>query len=601
MLRGINNQDLTDAGLKETHILFYQVWKELTETKTFDSYQYKSINLLNGIRELIHNITSYLEGLSQTNHSIEALRQELLSIVNQDNVIAIEFPSLKNRLFQTLGKKYELNSQLKGLKYQLESYYLILKDRYDTGLIENLALAINNQSTNLCGLTSQFISRCVDLGWSVRALSGKIDALKNEPAKSGDIKEFLVKIINARKQAYDILLPFRLKVNPKRGNTKDEARSIIIQELGTFGFQVKNGVEIKSVHPNIDITQLKDTQDYIIVRTAAYDIFSAAHSAIITLARVLNILSFFTTIESWTVNDITLIAHNTESPYTKSQKASDIYKTYEYLDSSSIVYKRTIQFIAKNGYDHPISQKLLSSFSYANLSRSSMALEEKYMNIWIALESLCRIDTYENIINSIITLIPNAICLRFVYRLVRNYIEDCIRCNLTFDFSTKTINLKTNNKENLVVETISVFRDPALCIELEKKCQGNSLLYSRYSEMLALLTNERIFINKINEYHTTTTQHLNRLYRIRNEIAHSGSLQEISTIRYIEHLYEYLATLVSEIMRFSETKKLNSLGTIFTFINDNYAEFCDLSSVKKPVDKKIALGKLWETGIMDFL
>lgn len=347
--------------------------------------------------------------------------------------------------------------------------------------------------------------------------------------------------------------------------------------------------------------QLKNTQDYIIVKSNAHDFFSAAHSAIITLARVLNILSFFTTIESWTISDITLIAYNTESPYTKSLKASDIYKTYEYLDSSSKVYRRTVQFISKNGYDHLLSQKLLSSFSYANLSRSSMALEEKYMNIWIALESLCRIDTYENIIDSIITLIPNAICLRFVYRIVRNFIEDCIRCDLTFDFSTKVINLKTGKKENLVIDTISVFRDTVLCTELEKKCQCNSLLHCRYKEILSFLTDEKVFIEKIKEYHCTTTQHLNRLYRIRNEIAHSGSLQEISTIRYIEHLYDYLATLVSEIMRFSETKRLSSLGKIFAFINDNYAEFSDLTSAKEPVDKKLILGKLWETGVMDFL
>ena len=39
MLRGTNNQKLLDEGLKEKHLLFYQLWKELTESKTFDTYQ----------------------------------------------------------------------------------------------------------------------------------------------------------------------------------------------------------------------------------------------------------------------------------------------------------------------------------------------------------------------------------------------------------------------------------------------------------------------------------------------------------------------------------------------------------------------------------
>lgn len=43
MLKGTNNQGLIEAGLKRERVLFYQSWKELTEGKTFDSYQYKSI------------------------------------------------------------------------------------------------------------------------------------------------------------------------------------------------------------------------------------------------------------------------------------------------------------------------------------------------------------------------------------------------------------------------------------------------------------------------------------------------------------------------------------------------------------------------------
>lgn len=40
---------------------------------------------------------------------------------------------------------------------------------------------------------------------------------------------------------------------------------------------------------------------------------------------------------------------------------------------------------------------------------------------------------------------------------------------------------------------------------------------------------------------------------------------------------------------------------IFSLINDSYLEFRDLSSAKKPIDKSLALGKLWTSGVMDFL
>lgn len=600
MLRGTNDQKLLESGLKANHIFFYQIWKELTESKTFDTYQYKTTNILNGIRELVHNIIFYLDGTIYTTHSLDAVREELFALLKRDLVMEENFPSLKRRLIHTLSKKYDSNHLLKGLKYQLECYYSEFEKGYDTALTKKLAAEVENSSESQYALTSQFISRCVDLGWSVAALSKKIDILKNESFCSS-IEDFLFKIINAKKQSYAILLPFRLKISPKDGVSKDAARDAVIQQLHAFEIEVRNQTQITSFYPNIDGTQIKSTIDYMIVTTSALDIFSASHYSILKLSRILNVLSFFTTIDSWTVNDITLVAYNTEASYTKCQKASDIYKTYEYLDSSSKVYMRTAQFIAENRYDHPLSQKLLSSFSYANLSRSSMALEEKYMNMWIAIESLCRIDTYENIIDSVITLIPNAVCLRYAYRLVRNFIEDCNRCEVSFTFATKTINPKAADKEKLVSEIIEVFRNPALCTELAEKCRCNSLLNYRYNEIHQLLSDEQIFINKIKSHHTTITWHLNRLYRIRNEIAHSASLQGITTVRYTEHLYDYLATLVSEIMRFSETKKLNSLGEIFAIINDSYAEFYEVSMLKKPLDKKAALGRLWKTGIMDYL
>ena len=142
MLRGITNQELTKAGLKESHLLFYQIWKELTEAKTFDTYQYKSTNILNGIQELIHNIDAYLEGIAYTTHSLNAVREELLSLFHRDIVITEEFPAIKNCFVKSLGKKPDSNSQMKGLKYQLQCYYSVLEREYDAALVHKLRLPL---------------------------------------------------------------------------------------------------------------------------------------------------------------------------------------------------------------------------------------------------------------------------------------------------------------------------------------------------------------------------------------------------------------------------------------------------------------------------
>lgn len=602
MLSGQNNQELLANGLKNEHILFYQSWKEITESKTFDSYQYKSVNVLNGIRELIHDLSSYLQGTTYTTHTLEAMQQELLATVKADYIMNTDFKAVKNRIIQSLSKKYDSDSKLKGLSHQLQSYYSELENRYDSCLTQRLSEAINNGAKDQYNLTSTFISRCVDLGWSVSALFNKIDALKSETTQNNGIDNFLSKIINAKKQAYAIFVPFRLKIIPKDGRTKEEYRENVIQQLESLQVQIKSGTEVIEEFPSIDNEKINKQLTYMKVDAIAHDGFSAVHAAVIELSRVLNILSFFTTIDSWLINDFSaFIAYNIESPYAMQLKATNIYKTYEYLDSSSKVYSRTVHFISQKGHTNHLSQKLLSSFSYSNLSRASLALEEKYMNIWIAVESLCRSDAYDNIIDSIIKLVPNASTLRYTYRKVRNFIEDCNRCQVSFAFSTETIDTRASNKEKLVEDVIAIFRNPTLNSELDNRCKCNSLLHQRYIEISGWLSDPQKLVDMVTKHHQTVTWHLNRLYRIRNEIAHSGTLQEISAVRYTEHLYDYLATIVSEIVRFSESKQIDSLGQIFAIINDNYLEFLDLASAKKPIDRTIALGDFWKTGIISYL
>ena len=47
MIKGYNDEDLKKKSVDPKYFLFCQVWKELTEAKTLDSYQYKTFNTIN--------------------------------------------------------------------------------------------------------------------------------------------------------------------------------------------------------------------------------------------------------------------------------------------------------------------------------------------------------------------------------------------------------------------------------------------------------------------------------------------------------------------------------------------------------------------------
>ena len=181
---------LRSAGIKEEYFLFCQLWKELTDERTFDSYQHKSFNVINGIEELIHNIDSYLNGFVATTHSICAVSEELIKYIRRDAVLSAKFTSIRNLLLKHLPQKRESVSEFKALRHQLSLYYKELSNRYDEALIETLAEHVENKNTETSmTLSSIYISRCIDIGWSTKALSAKLDLRDGK-----HIKDFLNRI-----------------------------------------------------------------------------------------------------------------------------------------------------------------------------------------------------------------------------------------------------------------------------------------------------------------------------------------------------------------------------------------------------------------------
>lgn len=87
MIKNYNNDDLQQRDVKPELFLFCQIWKELTDPRTFDSYQYRSFNIINGLKELLHNIESFNKNYSKTSHAIESVRQELIKRIKTDYVL----------------------------------------------------------------------------------------------------------------------------------------------------------------------------------------------------------------------------------------------------------------------------------------------------------------------------------------------------------------------------------------------------------------------------------------------------------------------------------------------------------------------------------
>lgn len=326
----------------------------------------------------------------------------------------------------------------------------------------------------------------------------------------------------------------------------------------------------------------------------ATDIYSATLSAINQLNKKISVATFYNTISPWISNSPQIVTYSINSLFAESLKITDVFKTYDYVDSTNNVFEDT-KSILINPNKSQIMSRLHAAFSYTNLSRTSLFQETKYISLWIAIESVMRTGLYSDIISHIKCVLPETLSVRYIYRILRNFSEDCIRCGFRED-STLAIQMETIDKKQLITDLIGIFRNPERYALLEQKCVMNTLLLHRCKEIHVLLNDRKRIIEKYEHYTTKIRWHIQRLYRIRNEITHSAFLEDKSLTLYIEHLYTYLSQLVSEVVYYVEHKQVNSIEEAFSTIVENYNTYMELLNAGHIEDQDIL-----KSGVIDII
>lgn len=597
MLSKNNDQDLKNKNVDEIFIPFYQAWQELVDNRTLDVYQYRILNSLTSLIELDQVIDKKIEGLYPTNHNIECCMEETLHILNNDIIMDKYEKSLSNRLKSHLGKKTDKLNEQKALGYQIKYAIKELSPKYLNLLLNEVREEIDNKNINfIVEYSNAIISQCISNGWSSRALFDVLRHLRTLDTIEQKWEKFKSELINHQNVKIDVLIALSLK--PSKGNIQEE----IIRSLCSLGVVIKSYDEL--VKKYIDVNDIKSVlkkgRKYIQLEVDSPDIYSAAHLAIKHMSDKMNIASFYNLVGAWDLRSLVIVSINTLNKYHKPIRAEDLYKTYDYIDSSGNIFESTRQIFLDNK-KKGIQDKLQGAFGYTNISRASLFQEEKYMNLWVALESLARTDMYSDIISNVKKILPAALCLRYVYRIVRNFAEDCNRCGLKFTFTSKTIDLKQSTKRNLVKEVITILQDDDLYQELKQKCFVNSLLLSRCETVRKLVNDVSYATNKIQNHYNRVKWQVQRLYRIRNEIAHSALQEKTSLIIYIEHLYDYLSIFISEIVTCIKDKRLDSLGEVYCVIKDNYDVFTEFAKSKNYIERDIIKETVLKTGVIDLM
>lgn len=585
MLSNSNDSRLRQKNVDNKYIFFFQRWQELLESRTLDMYQYNILNTYVACVELIDVIEKTMSGLLTSRINVDDCKDEALSIVKCDEILEKHNRPLRNLLLRILGSKIDGKTRgdilddkngaqyisLNRLKFQLQTPVRQLEQHYLSYVLEELKASIDAQDkakTEIC--MKALISQCISMGWSTKGLFLLSELFEGEKSELEKWTAFKNRITTDGNTFFEIYYSIKIETRPGMGaeNVRDTIRAV--------GLRINTGSEIINGDENRrDLySKLSAETTYIISEVSAADLYSAVLAVINTLNSKLSIATFYNTISPWIANSPQIVAYNKSSHTALALRLTDIFKTYDYIDSNNGVFEDTNRIFTNGAKEH-ITTKLSAAFAYTNLSRSLLFQETKYISLWIALESVMRTGQYSDIISHVKFVLPEILCIRYFYRMVRNFSEDCIRCG----FKTETsigIDMQSANKKELVKQLICIFRDSQAYQVLHTRCSANSLLDYRCSEIHELLNDPTAIIQKFEHYTQKIRWHIQRLYRIRNEITHSAFQEDKSLVIYIEHLYTYLAQLMSEVVYYVEHKNVSTVEEAYAIILESYRTYYEL-------------------------
>ena len=585
MLSNSNDSRLRQKNVDNKYIFFFQRWQELLESRTLDMYQYNILNTYVACVELIDVIEKTMSGLLTSRINVDDCKDEALSIVKCDEILEKHNRPLRNLLLRILGSKIDGKTRgdilddkngaqyisLNRLKFQLQTPVRQLEQHYLSYVLEELKASIDAQDkakTEIC--MKALISQCISMGWSTKGLFLLSELFEGEKSELEKWTAFKNRITTDGNTFFEIYYSIKIETRPGMGaeNVRDTIRAV--------GLRINTGSEIINGDENRrDLySKLSAETTYISSEVSAADLYSAVLAVINTLNSKLSIATFYNTISPWIANSPQIVAYNKSSHTALALRLTDIFKTYDYIDSNNGVFEDTNRIFTNGAKEH-ITTKLSAAFAYTNLSRSSLFQETKYISLWIALESVMRTGQYSDIISHVKFVLPEILCIRYFYRMVRNFSEDCIRCG----FKTETsigIDMQSANKKELVKQLICIFRDSQAYQVLHTRCSANSLLDYRCSEIHELLNDPTAIIQKFEHYTQKIRWHIQRLYRIRNEITHSAFQEDKSLVIYIEHLYTYLAQLMSEVVYYVEHKNVSTVEEAYAIILESYRTYYEL-------------------------
>lgn len=192
--------------------------------------------------------------------------------------------------------------------------------------------------------------------------------------------------------------------------------------------------------------------------------------------------------------------------------------------------------------DDLAKDQLGRSLRYLRLARNAASLEQKLLDLWIALESLF-VTRDTSILQGILDFVPQLYASAGLHRRV-TYLRDLLVANdvTTTPLCRTAIRSDAATFDNNTADhhVFAILRDESAAIELFNSMGDREHLKFKFMQIFRDLKDNKALAVRLTKSETDVRRQLRRIYYLRNKIAHTGHFQGVRP-QLVTHLLDYLA------------------------------------------------------------
>ena len=535
---------------------FIESFSEALSIYTPHFYQARLMCITNLAEEVMETIEEYERSDKGKGYLASSL-VELKQSFENDEIAKVVFGDIKP-IFDSCAKNFTTEKFQKSLIYKLsiicklivsenEVYFETLISALKDSLLDRRDITHKDRLTKeINSITRTYVSYLLSIGYSPTFLYNKMEMFTRANNYGGRTFnqqfEVFINSLDCKKRSFNVF--FAIKTNKKSTLSTycTFKNSKVLDSIPEKHYTISTKT-FSQFEPDLYYKFTVDALDYVSAAWKASDDLESEIDYLLTLSPNTRIELFTSCYVDYKAKGKTfqrsVRINLLNNMLTYDQRGDSLAKLLHVYTSEKLIAdsKKRLEGALKN----------------IRIARETSRVEQKLINLWIALETLSYSTDEQSIISGIVNYTPKAYALNSISDRLR-YVLDLLSKAKT-EVPSEVLSF-IGTDQNFIDKTISIeqlykiIADKNLAVSIYNNLGNYDLIKFRIISLHNEIKDKEKVKDRIQKTHDDVEKHLYRIYRYRNNVTHNGYVPNLSPY-VINHLADYVHTLISIILNIS--------------------------------------------------